>query len=153
MIQNWTVWIAKEGRTCLLLQINIAAVGTGIVDFLVFVMLPSKSCILPCKMLYTVMLHSLYQIIPRKVETKWWYKNLKSSFDFWSVWRIKYVDIVWEEGEKYSMILLTDLRFWNMLISLSYLAWRETSQEKHSVTNSAVYCVTTVFNKLFIFSF
>lgn len=88
--------------------------------------------------------------ITRKIETKWSYKNLKLLFDFWSVWRIKYVDIVWAEGEKYSKISLTVLRFWNMLICLSYLAWREISQEKHSVTNSAVYCVTTVFNKLSI---
>lgn len=33
-------------------------------------MLPFKSCILPCKMLYTITLHSLEQIIPRKIESK-----------------------------------------------------------------------------------
>lgn len=114
-------------------------------------MLPSKSHILPCKMLYTVMLHSLYQRIPKKVETKWSYKNLKLLFDIWGVWRIKYVDIVWREGEKYSKMSLTDFKILKCvdLLVIFSLKWN-TPRENTQWQTELFFCVTTVFNKLSI---
>lgn len=79
-----------------LLQISIVTVETRIVNF--FKLPTTDSCILTCEKLYTIMLYSLWEIIPKKIGNQMILYKLRLLFVLFflqCVWRIRYVDIVW----------------------------------------------------------